>query len=406
MNRVERHIVKEDKELNNLCWLSKNLYNYANYCLRQSFIKTGKLPSEYELTKKFAKREQVDYKALPAQTAQQVIKLLYKNWKSFFSAIKDYKKNPSKYKGRPKLPKYKDKSGQNVVLFTGQQCHVKEGKIKFPKNVYKPLRTKVDNVVQVRIVPQATCYIIEVVYKKEGKVYENLKKEKVLAIDLGVNNLATCVSNIGQRPFIINGKPLKSINQYSNKLRAKYMSYVGGRGTSRNLQRVLFKRSNLIQNYLHHASRCIINYCLENDIGTIVIGHNKDWKQEVSIGKVNNQNFVSIPFNTLIQQVQYKGEEVGITVVVTEESYSSKVDHLALETMEHHEHYLGKRVKRGLFRSSTGIYLNADVNGAIGIMRKVTGDTVIKQLASSGQALCPIKLNVSDLTWSRENVII
>ena len=148
MNRVERHTIKNDNELNHLCWLSKNLYNYTNYCLRQSFIKTGKLPSEYELTGKLAKRKQVDYKALPAQTSQQIIKLLYRNWKSFFKAIKDYKKNPGKYKGRPKLPSYKGKNGQNVVLFTGQQCHVNEGKIKFPKNVYKPIKTKVTNVVQ------------------------------------------------------------------------------------------------------------------------------------------------------------------------------------------------------------------------------------------------------------------
>lgn len=398
MNRVERHIIRNDKELNYLCWLSKNLYNYTNYCLRQSFSHTGKLPSEYELTKKFAKREQADYKALPAQTSQQVIKLLYNNWKSFFKAVKDYKKNPKKYKGRPKLPSYKDKDGQNIVLFTGQQCHVKEGIIKFPKNVYKPLRTKVDNVVQVRIVPQATCYIIEVVYEKEGKIYGNLKKEKLLAIDLGVNNLATCVNNVGKKPFIINGKPLKSINQYSNKLKAKYMSYIGGKGTSKRTQSVLFKRNNLIQNYLHHASKLIINYCVDNDIGTIIIGHNSGWKQEVETGKVNNQNFVSIPFNTLIQQIQYKGEEVGITVILTEESYSSKVDHLAFETMEHHENYLGKRVKRGLFKSSTGKYLNADVNGAIGIARKVTGDTVIRQLISRGQALCPVRLNTGNLT--------
>lgn len=398
MNRVERHIIRNDKELNHLCWLSKNLYNYTNYCLRQSFSHTGKLPNEYELTGKFAKREQADYKALPSQTSQQIIKLLYKNWKSFFKAVKDYKKNPKKYKGRPKLPSYKDKDGVNIVLFTGQQCHVKEGRIKFPKNVYKPLRTKVDNVVQVRIVPQATCFIIEVVYEKEGKIYENLKKEKLLAIDLGVNNLATCVNNVGKRPFIINGKPLKSINQYSNKLKAKYMSYVGGKGTSKRTQSVLFKRNNLIQNYLHHASKLIISYCIDNDIGTIIVGHNSGWKQEVETGKVNNQNFVSIPFNALIQQIQYKGEEVGITVILTEESYSSKVDHLAFETMEHHENYLGRRIKRGLFKSSTGKYLNADVNGAIGIARKVTGDTVVRQLISRGQALCPIRLNIGNLT--------
>lgn len=247
---------------------------------------------------------------------------------------------------------------------------------------------------QIHIVPQATCHIIELVYEKEVQVNKNLRKENLLAIDIGVNNLATCVNNVGKQPFIINGKPLKSINQYSNKMKAKYMSYVGDKGTSRNIRRIILKRNNLITNYIHHASRLIINYCLKNNIGTIIIGHNKEWKQKANTGRKNNQNFVSIPFNMLIQQIRYKAEEVGIEVVITEESYSSETDHLAFETMEHHERYLGKRVKRGLFKSSTGKYLNADVNGAIGIARKVTGDEFVKNLASRGQALCPVKLNI------------
>ena len=396
MNRVERHIVKNSQEIDNLCYLSKNLYNYATYCMRQYFIHTGTMLSEYELTGKLAKRDQVDYRALPAQTSQQIIKLLFKNWKSFFKANKDYKKNPKKYKGRPKLPKYKDKvKGRNVVLFTGQQCRLKGGFVHFPKGIIEPLRTKVDNVIQVRLVPQATCYIIEVVYKKEIQVYENLKKENMLGIDLGVNNLATCMNNVGKRPFIINGKPVKSINQYSNKLKAKFMSYVNNKGTSKNIKRVLLRRNNKIQDYMHKASRTIVDYCIKHDIGTIVIGLNSDWKQELQTGKVNNQNFVSIPFKTLIEQIQYKAEEVGINVIITEESYTSKIDHFAFEIMKHHDKYLGKRVKRGCFQSSTHKLLNADVNGAIGIMRKVAGDSVVKQIASRGQALCPFKISMT-----------
>ena len=396
MNRVERHIVKNSQEIDNLCCLSKNLYNYATYCMRQYFIHTGNMLSEYELTGKLAKRDQVDYRALPAQTSQQIIKLLFKNWKSFFKANKDYKRNPKKYKGRPKLPKYKDKvKGRNVVLFTGQQCRLKGGFVHFPKGIIEPLRTKVDNVIQVRLVPQATCYIIEVVYKKEMQVYENLKKENMLGIDLGVNNLATCMNNVGKRPFIINGKPVKSINQYSNKLKAKFMSYVNNKGTSKNIKRVLLRRNNKIQDYMHKASRTIVDYCIKHDIGTIVIGLNSDWKQELQTGKVNNQNFVSIPFKTLIEQIQYKADEVGINVIITEESYTSKIDHFAFEIMKHHDKYLGKRVKRGCFQSSTHKLLNADVNGAIGIMRKVAGDSVVKQIASRGQALCPFKISMA-----------
>lgn len=393
MDRVERHIYREDKSLKHLCWLSKNLYNYVNYYLRQSFIKTGKLPNEYELTGRLAREKQVDYKALPAQTSQQIIKLLYINWKSFFTVAKRYKKSPNKYKGRPKLPKYKNKDGQNIVIFTGQQCRVKSGIIKFPKKIYKPLQTKVDSIVQVRIVPQATCHVIEVVYEKEVEINKDLRKEAILGIDLGVNNVATCINNVGKQPFIINGKPLKSINQYSNKQIAKFMSFIKNKGTSKNIQKVFFKRNNKIINYIHHISKFIIAYCLKYNIGTIIIGYNKEWKQKSRMNKKNNQNFIQIPFNTIVQQIKYKAEEVGITVVTTEESYSSKVDHLALEAMEHHEKYLGKRIKRGLFKSITGKYLNADVNGAIGIIRKVTGDEFIKNLISRGHAFCPVKFN-------------
>ena len=255
------------------------------------------------------------------------------------------------------------------------------------------IKTKIDNVVQVRIVPEATCYVIEVVYKKEVISNENLKETNVLSIDLGVNNLATYVNNVGKQPFIINGKPLKSINQYSNKLKAKYMSFVGDKGTSNNLKRLTLKRNNLIRNYLHHTSRCIIKYCVSNNIGTIIIGHNKDWKQSIDIGKKNNQNFVSIPFNTLIQQIMYKAEGNGIKVIQTEESYTSKVDHLAYEELRHQESYLGKRIKRGLFQSSTKHLLNADINGAIGIARKVIGDSVLEQITNRGFVFNPIRIN-------------
>lgn len=391
MNRVERH-QKQDKELKNLCHLSKNLYNYANYCLRQSFIKTSKLPREFDLTAKLARRNQADYRALPAQTSQQVIKLLYKNWKSFFKANRDYKKNPSKYLGRPKLPKYKKKDGLNIVIFTGQQCKLRDNFVHFPNKLYKKLKTKVTNIRQVRIIPQATCFVIEVVHRKEINSNENLNKEKFLSIDLGINNLATCFNSDGLRPFIINGRLLKSINQYSNKMKSKYMSYIGDRGTSNRINKLLLKRENLIRNYLHHSSRYIVKYCINNGIGTIIIGLNSDWKQNTKMGKQNNQNFVSIPFKTLIEQIQYKAEEAGIVVILTEEKYTSKIDHLAYETLCHHEKYLGRRVKRGLFKSSTGKTINADVNGAIGIARKVIGDGFLAKL-NRGYADYPVRVN-------------
>lgn len=394
MQRVERHIRINDKQLDDLCFKSKNLYNYCNYLIRQEFIETHKMLSEYKLTGQLSKEKQFDYKLLPAQTAQQVIKVLFKNWKSFFRSCKEYKKNPSKYKAPPKMPYYKHKEkGRNVFIFTNQQVKLKDEYIYFPKMVnLPPLKTKVDNVCQVRIVPQYSCFIIEVVYKKEVITHE-LNNELHLSIDIGVNNAATCVNDAGLRPFIINGRPLKSMNQYFNKKKAKLMSFVGDKGTSRHIQQLTFKRNQKVADYLHKTSRIIINYCIENKIGHIIIGHNKDWKQEVNIGKRNNQNFVSIPMNNLIQMISYKGEENGIKVSENEESYTSKIDHLALEAMEHQEVYLGKRIKRGLFQSSTGVLLNADVNGGIGIMRKAVGDGCIN-LLNRGCVSQPVKWNI------------
>lgn len=384
MKRVERHIVIGDKHLDELCFLSKNLYNYVNYLVRQQFTKNGKMLSEYELTTKLAKEKQVDYVALPAQTSQQIIKLLFKSWKSFFKLCKC----KEKLKARPKLPNYKHKTkGRHVLVFTGQQCKLKDGYIYFPKKVrIEPIKTKVGNVTQVRIVPQCSCHIIEVVYEKEKREIAKLEPNSYLSIDIGLNNLVTTYDSLNHKSFIVNGRPLKSMNQYFNKKRAMLMSYVGGKGYSKRIGKLTLKKNCKVSDYIHKASRFVVNYCMRYRIGTIVIGNNKDWKQGCNMGKRNNQNFVSIPFEKLISQIEYKAEEVGIKVVVTGESYTSKTDHYALEDMCHHDKYLGKRTNRGLFRSSTGKVLNADLNGAIGILRKVTGESFLQVVGRGGVA--------------------
>jgi putative transposase len=366
--------------------------------LRQSFIKTGRLPREYDLTGKFAKRNNVDYKGMPsAQSAQQTIKLLFKNWKSFFEANKEYSKNPSKFKARPKLPKYKDsKKGRNIVIFTAQNAKLKDGYIHFPKKAeIEPIKTKVSSLKQVRIIPQTTCFIVEIIYVIEKKQVD-LVNDTWLSIDLGLNNFVTTFNNIGEKPFIINGKVIKSINQYWNKQKAKFMSFVGDRGSSNRINKLTHKRNMKINDYFHKTSRYIVDYCVEYKIEKIIIGDNKDWKQYISIGKRNNQHFVSIPHAKLIQQIQYKAEEVGIKVALTEESYTSKTDHFAMEPLKKHgcekipRPSLGKRVKRGLFRSSVSRLINADVNGAIGIARKVVCKSSIAELlANRGVATTP-----------------
>ena len=360
------------------------------------------MPSEYDLTGKFAKREQVDYKGMPsAQSAQQTVKLLFKNWKSFFKANKEYNKNPSKFKARPKMPRYKEKHGKNIVVFTAQNAKIKDGFVHFPKKAnIEPIKTKVSSLVQVRIIPQATCTIVEIVYKKEKKQVD-VVNETWLSIDLGLNNLVTSFNNIGKKPFIVNGKIIKSINQYYNKKKAKLMNFIGDRGISNKINRLTHKRNMKINDYMHKTSRYIIDYAIEQKLEKIIIGDNVDWKQSINIGKKNNQKFVSIPHSKLIEQIQYKAEEVGIEVVLTEESYTSKTDHFALEPLKKHScdkiarPTLGKRIKRGLFRSSTGRILNADTNGAIGIARKVICESSISELlANRGVVTTPFRVQL------------
>jgi len=438
VQRVEKHIItKNDVNadiIDNLCFLSKNLYNSVNYILRQicfqkfdnisdfkDLIKSFKIEDkvyykidEYDLTTRLAELDQLDFRALPIASSQQVIKLLYKNWKSFFASIKLYKRNPDKFKGQPQIPDYKDKNGRNIIIFTNQQCKIKNNCIHFPKlkrvkdeivndkleissQQLKPIKTNVTKIDQIRIIPQTSCYVVEIVYTKEVEECKELNDKLYLGIDVGVNNLATCVNNAGLDPFIVNGKIVKSINQYYNKQKAYLQGFVhdiGSTGTSKRIKRLCLKRENKIHDYFHKASRYIVDYCLDNSIKTIVIGHNKDQKQEINMSKQNNQNFVSIPYCKLIRQLRYKGEEVGIELIETEESYTSKCSFLDLENMKHSDNYLGKRMHRGQFRSKNRKLINCDVQGAFNIMRKVV-PTIFNDQGIEGLRLNPIRINVS-----------
>ena len=400
VSRVERHMIKKSHKMwrvcDELCFESKNLYNYANYIQRQKFIKGERIIKYNDLSQLLNKHE--TFTSLGSNSSQHTLKMLDKVWKSFFIAIKDYSKYPSKYLGRPKLPTYKDKNGRYVCVLTNLQSQIKDGYLYF---AFKPLqpfnnifRTKIKGKhMQTRIIPKGSCYVLEVVYETE--VPEVLKESKnIVGIDLGLNNLITSYDPLNNKSFIVNGRPLKSINQYYNKRKASLMSCIGDKGTSNRIRRMTLKRECKINDYMHKSSRFVINYCIKNQIANIVIGNNKDWKQECNMGKRNNQNFVSIPFEKIISMMQYKAEEYGINVIITEESYTSKVDHFAGEEMCKHEHYLGKRVKRGLFKSSTGKIVNADTNGAIGILRKVADEKFKHLIVSRGNVVSPIRLNV------------
>ena len=394
MRLVERHIVK-DNRFEDICLKSGLLYNYVLFNVRQGIF-SGDYINEYEFSTKLCKENQVDFRNLPSVVSQQVVAQVFSSIRSWIRSKKEYKKNPSKFNSEPKLPKYKRGKKQNMVVFTASACRLKsDGYIHFVKNIISPIKTNIgDNkLCQVRIIPQATCYVVEVIYEKKEQDL-NLNKDNVLSIDLGLNNICTCISNVGISPFIVNGKVIKSFNQWYNKKKARLMSLIGDKGTSRRINKMTCYRNCWISDKIHKISRYIIDICRSNNIGTIVIGQNRGWKQEINLGKRINQKFVEIPFSDLINKISYKAKLIGINLITHEESYTSKIDHLAFEPLKKQDAYLGKRKRRGLFQSSIGKLINADINGAIGIGRKVFGDSYVSRIIDSGLAFNPIRINI------------
>ena len=394
MRLVERHIVR-DNRFEDICFKSGLLYNYVLYSVRQGIF-SGNYLKEYEFSTKLGRENQFDFRNLPTDLSQQVVGQVFKSIRSWVKLKKDFDKNPSKYGNhRPHIPSYKKGKKQNMVVFTTNSCRIKDGYIHFVKNIIHPIKTKIGDskLCQVRIMPQATCYVIEVIYEKKEQEL-NLNKDNVLSIDLGLNNLCSCISNVETNSFIINGRVMKSVNQWYNKKKAKLMSFISDVGTSNKIKRITLFRNCWIEDRLHKISRYIVDFCKSNNIGTIIIGLNKEWKNEINIGKRNNQHFVSIPHSKLIDKIVYKAKLLGINVVIHEESYTSKIDHLAFEPLKKQGSYLGRRKKRGSFQSSVGKLINADINGAIGIARKVVGDSFIEKIIGSGFAFNPIRLNI------------
>ncbi len=385
MRQVERHIVKENspfwKQIDDLCFLSKNLYNYANYLIRQSFIFDQVylgFNQVYHLVKK-----QPDYQALPRKVSQQVLRVLAQNWKSFFEANKAYQENSDKFTGRPKLPKYKHKTqGRNLLIYTIQAIskpELKKGIVKLSgTDIAVP--TKAQNIAQARIIPKVGQYVIEIVYE-QAEAHTVTNSEAIAAIDIGVDNLATLTSNQpGFVPILVNGRPLKSLNQFYNKIKAFLQSQLPDKQpTSRRIKKLTAKRNNRVDSYLHQASRWIIDYLDHKGIGKLIIGKNPLWKQEINNGKRNNQSFVSIPHARFVEMLIYKGIMKGIKVITTEESYTSKASFLSLDYIPTYGDDGANKVKFSGYRETRGIYkikdtktrINADVNGSYNIMRKV-----------------------------------
>ncbi len=386
MQLVEQHVIdRKDPRysvIDEAAFKSKNLYNAALYELRQAFIHEGKYLNYSEMDKRMQSHEA--YKALPAKVSQQVLRLLDKNWIAFFEAQTAYNEDPSKFLGRPKLPKYKHKTeGRNILIYTVQalsKTGLKRGLIQ-PSMLAIEVQTKHKDIDQVRIVPRKGFYVIEVVYGKAVKQAE-VNPAYYAGIDIGMNNLVALTSNKpGFVPVVVNGRPVKSKNQFYNKRKAELQKQLGHNGTTKRMERMTNKRNRHIGHYMHTASKRIVNLLVKEGIGVLVIGKNDGWKQEANMGKRTNQNFVQIPHARFIQMLTYKAELVGIRVEITEESYTSQASFLDGDPLPVYKPndeatytFSGKRVKRGLYRASNGREINADSNGAYNIIRKVAPD--------------------------------
>lgn len=402
INRVEQHVIRKNhigfNIIDSMCFKSKNLYNYANFILRQEFI-TNKYIPKYNKMAGDLKSSDV-YKDLGSNIGQQTLRVLDKNWKSFFSAIKDYSKRPDKYFAKPKIPKYKDKNGRFPLYLDSNKFSIVDNYIRFSLKSFKFLnnifKTKCNGrPIQIRFIPKGNVYILELVYEIDLNYDCNFESKNILSIDLGVNNLTTCVNNKGLKPFIINGKIIKSMNQYYNKKKAKIQSDLKLRTTkdwSNKLNSLTLKRNNKIKTHLHTISKKIISHCHINNIDTIVIGKNDLWKQEANMSKNNNQKFTHIPYNQLINNIKYKAEYYNIKVIETEESYTSGTSFLDLELPIKENYNKSRRIYRGLFESNKGIKINSDVNGAFQIMKKVFPNAFAEGI--EGLDLIPVKVNI------------
>ncbi len=412
MHLVERHLIRQHDPrfpvIDRAAFASKNLYNQANYQIRQSFIHEGKYVPYADL---FHRLKQHDcYRALPRKVSNSILMQLHHNWLSFFEAMKAYREDPSPFTGRPKLPGYKDKDkGRFLLIYDkqalGKRAFRKTGKL-IPSGLPIEIATRVTDwkrIAQVRIVPRLDGYMVEVVYEQEEQQAQG-DSTLVAALDLGVNVLAALTSTkAGFVPRLISGKPLKSLNQHYNKQRAQAQRRLSHehRFTSRHLDRLTTKRNRRVDSYLHTASRRIIDLLMEEGIATLVIGKNPLWKQEVNLGRKTNQQFVQIPHARFIDQLTYKATLVGIKVVIQEESYTSKASFLdsdPLPTYQAHPAekpiFSGTRIARSWYRASDGTIIHADINGSLNILRKSNSDLLQLGRGVAGTAVSPRRLAV------------
>lgn len=388
MYQVEQHQIKlgceEFAYCETVCFASKNLFNNAQYSNRQSWIAGYGYMTFADSDKLF--QTDPNYRILPAKVAQLVLKQVWQSWDSHLKAVAAWKIDPSKFTGKPKIPGYIDgkDQGRNLIKFNLQAIgkkDLKKGWIVPSKSPFRiPLKPgmKTDQLVEVRIVPKTGCYVLEVVYDDGIDVSEPEYNGLAAAIDIGIDNLATIVfSDPSVQPLAINGKPLKSANQWMNKEVARLRSAIGF-GTSHKIQNVIRNRNNFVHTYLHQATSRIAAELDDIGVTHVAIGKNPQWKTECNIGRRNNQNFIQIPHAKFIEILTQKLEKLGISVTVGEESYTSKASFLDWDEIptwkpekSNEVKFSGKRIKTKKYRSNNGTVIHADVNGAFNIGRKV-----------------------------------
>ena len=412
VKQVPKHLTKEEYlSIKELSHIAKNLANQAIYNVRQYYFKENKYMNYEENYKQLKQSE--NYKMLNSNMAQQIIKEVDGSFKSFFGLLKLAKKGKYDYKNI-KLPKYLKKDGFTTLIIGF--VRIKNNKLIIPfsnayKKMHKPITINIPPILadkkikEIRIIPKSNARFFEIQYTYEVEdIQSNLNSNNALAIDLGINNLCTCVTNSG-KSFIIDGKKLKAINQWYNKYNAllqciKDKQKIDVKYTNKQINN-LRKRNNRVNDYMNKVARKVIKYCLENDIGTIVIGYNREFQKDSSLGKINNQKFVNIPYGKLIDKLKYLSKLYGINIRIQEESYTSKAsffdnDNVPMYSNDNNQKYCfsGKRIKRGLYQTSRGYKLNADVNGALNILNK-SKVVDLSVLYCRGEVDTPVRIRVS-----------
>ena len=400
MQLVERHVIKPNhrfyREADRRSCLCKNLYKSANYIYRQNFFAPQQT---HALAVYHALKTSPDYKALPAKIAKSTLGLVLKAWTSYYLVVRNYQEDPTKFKGAPQIPHYqgsrarKREDGRYLVIFNCQAVSKRALKKGYARpsgtNIWLP--SKVTSMGEILIVPKVGCYVVEVASEKLEQPLE--VNQRVAAIDLGLNNVATLTYNVpGLVPTICDGRAVKSINQYCNQVSSVLKSLLPpAQKTSKKLAQLWHKRNCKVDYYLHTTSSAIIKELVNHQISLLAIGGDQDFKDGINTGKVNNPNFACIPHRRFVQMLQYKEQIAGIKVVLVEESYTSKCSAWDWEPIQKHSDYIGSRVKRGLFRAQTGHFINADVNGYLNLDPKAVGDGFIPN-SIEGFVVNPVRL--------------